>query len=84
MDNGYIEARTIPEECPFWDRSVTLGRVYEGKLRFVYNKGDKKVALLTALVDMKNGAVFFVAWTGKWRTDVFTVSEEDIARWTDD
>lgn len=72
-----IPARELPAECPFWERHVTLGRVKDGKVTFAQNKTEKQAALRRAPDDIANGAVFFVAWTGKWSTDLFAVTEKD-------
>jgi hypothetical protein len=78
---GWRHARTDANNSPFWDRRVTLGRVKDGLLHFVKNKGDKLEVLRRAAQDMDSGAVFLVAWTGEWSTDLFEVTKDDVARW---
>lgn len=75
------KSKPLPEECPFWARGVTLGRAHEGTITFVQNKGEKKEMLQTALADTEHGAIFFIAWTGQWTTDIFAVSEKNITDW---
>ena len=66
-------AYEFPEECPFWERHVTLGRVRNGILEFAYNKGDK----WDIVKDRFPSDVFFVAWTGEYRTDIFKITNSD-------
>jgi hypothetical protein len=72
-------ARNIPwKTCPVKDRLVTLGCVKEGVITFAQSAGDKQGMLNGAREAMTNGTVYFLAWTGKWTTDIFKVTEEDI------
>jgi hypothetical protein len=68
-------ARKLVPECPFWEPSVTLGRVMGGELHFATGKADKAEMLAQA----GNGAIFFVAWTGKYKTDLFLLEDGDIS-----
>jgi hypothetical protein len=76
-----IPARPVPDDCPFWERHVTLGRVKDGQVTFAQRKTDKREALKAALAEISEGAIFFLAWTGKWRTDLFAVTGDDLAKW---
>lgn len=78
----WTDARTDACESPFWDRNVTLGRVKDGIVRFAKNTTDKVKILAQAEADMDAGAVYLLAWTGKYTTDLFAVTREDIRRWT--
>lgn len=73
-----FEARKISEECPFWERHVTLGRVKDGSVSYAQNKTEKYKAILDATGEINEGVTFFVAWTGQWKTDIFAVTEDDI------
>lgn len=72
------EARTLPEEAfaVFWDRKVTLGRFKDGKIEFTQSVVDKR----EALAEPRGDAIFFVAWTGQWRTDLFYAKPQDLDR----
>lgn len=71
-----IPARTIPAEFPFWDKSVTLGQIRDGIVSYVQTIGDKKQAIGASL----STDVFFLAWTGKWSTDLLSVSREELLK----
>ena len=73
------EAREYTTECPFWERNVTLGQVYKGQVRFAKGKTDKRSMLTFAASTEGKNAVFFIAWTGKWSTDIFSLKWEDLA-----
>jgi hypothetical protein len=73
-----MKARQIQAGFPFWESLVTLGRVIDRDVAFATTKGDKDAMLRTAIEDRALGAIFFCAWTGQWRTDLFAVTEEDL------
>lgn len=62
--------------CPFWEKRVTLSRVRDRCVAFEYSKGGKIEMLRSA----QSTDIFFVAWTGQWRTDLFVLTEEDLKR----
>ena len=68
-------------DAPFWAACVTLARVRDGAIVFCNGKGDKKAMLADAMTDVAAGDVFFLAWTGQWKTDIFAVTSDDLARW---
>jgi hypothetical protein len=75
-------ARPVSTECPFWERHVTLGRMKDGVITFAQNKGEKREMLKTAYREMETDeAVFFIAWTGQWRTDLFSVTVTNLIDW---
>lgn len=45
-----------------------------GEISYYNTKNDK----LTALQNRQSGDMFIIAWGGKWKTDVFEVTESDI------
>ena len=69
----------IKPEMPFWHRSCTLGRVRDGVLTHTHDitgpTGKESV-----LKDARESDVLFVAWTGKWTTDLFVVEPADRMR----
>ncbi len=70
------DLRPIPVELPFWEKAVTLGRVRGSEVTYVQTVGDKKAAIASSVsID-----VFFLAWTGKWSTDLFKVSREELLK----
>lgn len=78
---GWEHARTDASIIQFWDRRATLGRVKDGLVHFVKSRRDKFEVLRRAAQDMNSGAVFLVALTGQWSTDLYEVSKDDIAHW---
>jgi hypothetical protein len=58
---------------------VTLIRV-GADVRFSTSKRGK----LTLLTSDEEGALFLAIWTGKWRSDVFSVSRELRAMWVEE
>lgn len=68
--------KTWAPNIPFWDRCVTFARVFRGEISFTQLKTVKKEILKTASAEMDEGAVFFVAWTGKWRSDLFLMTKD--------
>ncbi len=74
-------ARSIPEDqCPFKLKHVTLGRVADGNITYAQGMADKRQMLTQALADFKfAGVIYFVAWTGKYATDIFEVTEANVA-----
>ena len=75
-----MEARAVPTDCPFWERGVTLARFKDGRIEFVTSKAEKEAWLAQATVDMNAGTVYFIAWTGRWTTDLFSVTALDVDR----
>lgn len=73
-------ASPIKPECPFWARGVTLARVKDSALTFSTDIADKEEALRAFRQESEAGAVFFVAWTGQYKTHLFTVAQEDADR----
>jgi hypothetical protein len=67
-------ARSVPPELRFWEKQVTLGEVRGGVIRFSKTKRGK-----FWLLEHREGAVLFAAWTGEWSTDIFVVTEADVA-----
>lgn len=70
--------RMIPKNCPFWDRSVTLALAVDGDVSFTTTVAEKVDAL--SAFERKPRGLLFVAWTGKWRTDLFRVDPKDVKR----
>lgn len=68
------DARPVPSEIPFWEREVTLGELRGGTILFAKSKRGK-----SWLLEHREGAVLFAAWTGDWSTDIFAVTEADVA-----
>lgn len=64
-------ARTNVEDVPFWLRSVTLGRIRDGIVTYTQSAAAKR----EALSDVRPRDVFFVAWTGQYKTDIFAVAD---------
>lgn len=54
-------AKPVPTELPFWDKRVTLGEVRGAAIHFAKTKQGK-----SWLLEHRDGAVLFVAWTGEW------------------
>jgi len=48
-------------------------------VRFTHTIGGKESVLAE-----RDGASLFAAWTGQWYSDIFAVTEEDIARFVAD
>ena len=69
-------------DVPFWERHVTLGCVLGGAVTFFQNKTEKREELKSAVSRMEQGAVYFLAWTGQYMTDLFAVTADDISRWS--
>jgi hypothetical protein len=60
---------------PFISNTSPLIKITSfGEVSYFNTKADK----LQALRDRKETEKFVIAWGGKWRTDVFEVTEEDI------
>lgn len=74
-------ARVDVRDVPFWERSVTLGCVRGGAITYTHRRADKAQALESAIAELEAGTVYFVAWTGRWFCDVFTVTLADVVRW---
>ena len=68
------DARPVPSELPFWGKEVTLGELRGATIRFAKSKRGK-----SWLLEHREGAVIFAAWTGDWSTDIFAVTEADVA-----
>jgi hypothetical protein len=71
-----IPAGPLPTNCPFWDRSVTLGRVHDTSVSFTTSIMRKR----QELNNIDEYATYFVAWTGKYSTDLFTFTKADALR----
>lgn len=70
-------ALEMPETCPFWERHVTLARVLRGDLVYAKNVREKQELLASAAQDVAE-AIYFVAWTGQWTTDLFVVTPRQL------
>lgn len=69
------DPRPLPPECPFWSRSVTLVCFQSGKASFCHDLASKKVAL-----NEYGSWALFVAWPGRWTTDLFKLTDADVRR----
>ena len=74
MINPLLVARVLPNEAPFWEKTVTLGVVIEGQLLTSHAKGEKRELLTLA----PQAQVVLATWHGQYRSDLFVVPRE---RW---
>lgn len=81
------KARKIPwDAVPVMELHVTLGCVRNGKITFVQSVADKCEMILRALrelpslSDFGKDSAYFLAWTGKWRTDLFKITKNDLIK----
>lgn len=70
------KARKLPENCPFWGRSVTILDAIDGS--FSHYMADKEQALRDIL--QRSGTVYLAAWTGRYTTDIFAITADDATR----
>jgi integrase len=80
----WIAARDDARESPFWDKRVTLGRLMNGQIKFTKTVAGKRAAFAQWEADVRQGAAFFVVWTGTWTSDLFNVTREDVQRWLEE
>jgi hypothetical protein len=62
------------DNCPFWARHVTLGLIRDRAILYAQNVGEKNEMIR----GRQEGDVYFVAWTGKWTTDIFALTNDDL------
>ena len=74
MDLRKFDSMSSITQCFEFNTNPMMRVTAFGEISFFQTKAEKR----NALTERKETEKFTIAWSGKWRTDVFEMTEKDI------